>query len=193
MVFILVRDSKSPQFSRNLLNILADLNNVEVWMVSTRPVIYKSSSPFYNHLVTISRVPITIGTNVTFFRFHSKVQVLSLLFTFFQSYSVVSRESKVHNFASSLFLHLIIIRSGRQAKIRRSVCMLKSHRSLCFILLDRFWVVDIPFVPMVKFKCLAQLPVDHLAHPVISSFIILLCQFAAFAYLVIDRFVSITT
>ena len=58
--------------------------------------------------------------------FHSKVVVLILLFTFFLFYFVVSWDSKVDNFASSLFL-LIIIRSGLLAEIRRSVCMLKSH------------------------------------------------------------------
>ena len=31
------------------------------------------------------------------------------------------------------------------------------------VLPDRFWVVHIPFVRMVKFKLLAQFPVDHLA------------------------------
>ena len=35
-------DSKSPQLSRTLLSILADLNNAVVWTVSTRPVISKS-------------------------------------------------------------------------------------------------------------------------------------------------------
>ena len=37
-------DSKSPQVSRTLLSILVDLNNAEVWIVATRPVISKSSS-----------------------------------------------------------------------------------------------------------------------------------------------------
>ena len=45
-------DSKSPQVSRTLLSILAYLNNVVVWTVSTRPVISKSSSPCTNPLVT---------------------------------------------------------------------------------------------------------------------------------------------
>ena len=36
-------DSKSPQVSRTLLSILAVLNNAVVWMVSTRPLISKSS------------------------------------------------------------------------------------------------------------------------------------------------------
>ena len=39
---------------------------------------------------------------------------------------------------------------------------------------------------MVKFKFLAHFPVDHLAHPVVSSLVLLRCQFAAFAYYVID-------
>ena len=53
-----------------------------------------------------------------------------LLFTFLQIYSVVRRDSKVYNFTDSLFL-LIIMRSDLLAGIRWSVCMLKSHRSLC--------------------------------------------------------------
>ena len=34
-------DSKSVQFSKTLLSILADLNNAVVWMVSIRPPILK--------------------------------------------------------------------------------------------------------------------------------------------------------
>ena len=59
-------DSKSPQVSRTLLSILAFLNNVVVWMVSTRPPTSKSSSPFNNPLVTVPKAPITIGIIVTF-------------------------------------------------------------------------------------------------------------------------------
>ena len=36
-------DCMSPQVSRTLLSILAVLNNVVVWMVSTRPPTSKSS------------------------------------------------------------------------------------------------------------------------------------------------------
>ena len=129
-------DSKSPQVSRTLLSILAALNNAVVWMVSTRPPTSKSSSPFSNPLVAVPNAPITISIIVTcmfhsFFQFSSKVKVLIILFTFFQFYSVVSRNSKVDYFASSLLLLLIIIKSGLLAGIRWSVCMLKSHRSLC--------------------------------------------------------------
>ena len=81
-------DSKSPQISRTLLSILADLSNAIVWMVSTCPLISKSFSPCPNPLVTALRAPIIIGITVTFM-FYSflnslpKVQVLILLFAFF--------------------------------------------------------------------------------------------------------------
>ena len=111
-------DSKSPQVSRTLLSILAVLNNAVVWMVSTRPPTSKSSSPFSSPLVTVPNAPITIGIIVTcmfhsFFQFLSKVEVLILLFTFFQFYSVVSRDSKVDYFASSLFFCWLLLSLDR--------------------------------------------------------------------------------
>ena len=51
-------DSKSPQVSWSLLSILAVLNNVVVWMVSTRPPTSKSSSLFNSPLFTVPKVPI---------------------------------------------------------------------------------------------------------------------------------------
>ena len=76
-------------------------------MVPTRSPTSKSSRPFNNPLVTVLKAPITIGIIVTFmfhsfFQFSSKVEVLILLFSFFQFYSMVSRDSKVDNFANSL-------------------------------------------------------------------------------------------
>ena len=102
-------DSKSPQVFRILLSILAVVNNVVVWMVSTRPPNSKSSSPFYTPLVTLPNAPITTGIIVTFmfhsfFKFPRKIEVLIPLFTFFQFCSVVSRDSKIDHFADSLFL-----------------------------------------------------------------------------------------
>ena len=131
-----LNDSKSPQVSRTRLRILAVLSNAVIWIVSTRP---KFSRSFNNPLVIVSKAPITIGTTVTFI-FHSfsnslaRSWYLSLLFTFLQIYSVVRRDGKVDNFANSLFFSfffLLIIRSSLLARIRWSVCMLNSHRSLC--------------------------------------------------------------
>ena len=109
-------DSKSLQVSRTLLSILTVLNNDVDWMVSTRPPTSMSSGPFNNLLVTIGAI-VTFMSH-SFFQFSSKVKVLILLFTFFQFYSVVSRDSKVVNFENSLFLLLVIIRSGFLAEIR---------------------------------------------------------------------------
>ena len=54
---------------------------------------------------------------------------------------LLNRDSRVHNFACSLFFFLlIIIRSGRLGEIRWSVCKLKSLRSLYVILPDWCWV-----------------------------------------------------
>ena len=100
----------------------SDLSNV-VWIVSTRLLISKSSIPCTSPLVTVRTVVITIGITVTFmfhsfFQSPSKVQVLILLFAFFQFYSVVSWDSKVHNSASFLSDFLLsIIRSDRLAII----------------------------------------------------------------------------
>ena len=59
-------DSKSPQVSRTYLCNLADLNNLVVWMVSTRPLISKSSTTCTNPLVTVPNAPITISITVIF-------------------------------------------------------------------------------------------------------------------------------
>ena len=101
-------DSNSPQVSRTLLSILVVLNNAVVWVVSTRPPTSKSYSPFDNPLFTVTK---STNYNVhhchldvsPLFQSSSKVEVLILIFTFFQFYCVVSRDSKVDNFANSLF------------------------------------------------------------------------------------------
>ena len=63
-------DNKSPQVSRTLRSVLADLNNALVLIVSTHPLISKSFSPCTNPLVTVPRAPVIIGITVTFM-FHS--------------------------------------------------------------------------------------------------------------------------
>ena len=127
-------DSKSPQVSRTLLSILADLNSAVVWMVSSRLLISKSSSPRTSLLVNVRSVPITIDITSlscsTVFRFNSKVNVFISVFAFFQFYLVVSRGCKVPNSAHLLCL-LTITRSGRLGEIRWSVWISKSEKILC--------------------------------------------------------------
>ena len=122
-------DSKSPQVSRTRLRILAVRSNAVAWIVSVRPPISKSSRPF-NPLVIVPKAPITIGTIVTFM-FHSffnsrYLSFFSLSFRFILWSAGTAKWTILH-----FFFLLIIMRSGLLAGIRWSVCMLKSHRSLC--------------------------------------------------------------
>ena len=80
-------DNESPQVSRTLLSILTDLINAVVWMVSTRPVISKSSSPLNNPLVTVPRAPIIIGIIVTFMFYSSFNSLARSRYLFFFSHS----------------------------------------------------------------------------------------------------------
>ena len=105
-------------------------------MVSTRPPTSKSSSPFNNPLVTVPKVPITIGIIDTFM-FHSFFSSLarsrylshfSHSFRFIQWSAGIAKSTILQIF---FFFLLIIIRSGLLAEIRWSVCMSKSHKSLC--------------------------------------------------------------
>ena len=133
-------ESKSPQVSKTLLSIPTVFNNAVVLMLSTRPPTSKSSRPFNNPLLTVPKAPVTIGIIVTFLfhRFFNSLgrpRYLSLISYFFQFYSVVIQDSKVDNFPDFLFFFfwLIIIRSAFLAEIRWSICISKSHRSLCVL------------------------------------------------------------
>ena len=134
---------KSPKLSRTLLSILTDFSNAVVSMVSTRPLISKSSNCSSNPLVAVPSPPIIISITVTFM-FHSFFNSLAgsqyLLFAFFQFYSVISWQ-----FSSSCWLSvgLIVLPKFRDSLV--------SEKCLCLILLDRFWVVHINFIRMVKF------------------------------------------
>ena len=125
-------DSKSPQISRTRLRILAVLSNAVVWIVSVRPPISKSSRPFNNPLVIMPNAPITIGTIVTFM-FHSFFNSLarSLYLSFsslsfrFILWSAGTAKSTIWQILFFFFVDYFL------AGIRWSLCMLKSHRSLC--------------------------------------------------------------
>ena len=97
-------DSKSPQVFRTRLRILAVLSNAVVWIVSTRPTTSKSTRHFsYCALGTNQNCHNRYFHVPQLFKFSSKVEILILLFTFLQIYSVVRRDSKGDNFADSLF------------------------------------------------------------------------------------------
>ena len=116
-------DSKSSHVSRTLPSILAVLNNVVVWMVSTLLPTSKSSSPFSNPLVTVPNAPVTIGIIVTFMFhnfFNSLARTRNLSF-FSHSFSFIlwsvrTAKSTILQVFFCFFL-LINIRSGLQAEI----------------------------------------------------------------------------
>ena len=172
-------DSKSLQDSRTLLSILAVLNNVVVWMVSTRPPTSKSSSPFSNPLVTVPKAPITISIIVTFM-FHSFFNSLARLryLSFFShsfSFILWSTGTSKSTILKILFflwllLGLVFWPRFRDPSVRQS-----PKEFMCDIFLDRCWVVHIPFVRIVKFQFFAHLPVGHLAHRIVSRLVLILC------------------
>ena len=151
-------DSKSPQVSRTLLSILAVLNNAVVWMVSTRP---PTSKFFSNPLVTVPNALITIGIIVTcmFHSFFSSLARSRYSSFFSHSFCFIlwfAGTAKSTILQVLFFFLLIIIKSGHLSGIRWSVCILKSHRSLC----ESFSRTGaIPFVSMVEFKFLTHFPV----------------------------------
>ena len=130
-------DSKSPRVSRTLLSDLVVLNNAIVWMVSTLPSTSKSSNPFNNPLVTVPKVPITIGIIATcmFYSFFNSIARSRYLSFFSHSFSFIlwSARTAKSTILQILFFLLIIIRSCLLAEIRSSVCKLKSHWILCVI------------------------------------------------------------
>ena len=83
-------DSKPPPVSATLPSILADLNNAVVCMVTTCPLIAKSSCSFTNPLGMVPNTPITIGITVTFMILSvltSLARSLLLLLLWFKSFS----------------------------------------------------------------------------------------------------------
>ena len=67
--------SKSPQVSRTLLSILANLNNAVIWMVFARSLISNSSSPLIKPFEIIQSAPITINITISLM-FHNFFLVL---------------------------------------------------------------------------------------------------------------------
>ena len=115
-------ESKSSQVYRTRLSILAVLNNVVVWIVSTRPPTSKSSSHFSNPLFTVPNAPITISIIVTWM-FHSFFNSLvrSSYLSFFSNYFsfiLWSAGTAKSTILQILFFLLIFIRSSLQADIR---------------------------------------------------------------------------
>ena len=138
-------------------------------MVSTRPLIFKSSSTCINSLVIVPRAPITIGITVTFMFFLIEQGPGTYLSFCFLSISLSGQPrqqslqfGKFFLF-SFFFLLLIISWSGRLAEIRWFVCMSKSQRSfrVSFSRTDSGFVIIIITLLIVSFSHKRQLMAFH--------------------------------
>ena len=126
------------QDSRTFLSILADLRNAFLWMISTCPLISKSSRPLTSPLWIVPSTLITIGITISFI-LHSFFNSLArsrysfLLLPFdFILWSVGMAKSFIRTvFFSIFFFFFNITWSGRLAEIWSSVCISKFQRSLC--------------------------------------------------------------
>ena len=165
-------------------------------MVNTRPPTSKSSRPFNNPLVSVPKPPITIGIIATFmfhsFFFYSLARSRYLsFFSHFFSFILWSAGTakltilQVLFFCCCCWLLLSLVFWPRlgdpcvyQSPIGVCVCHFVGQMLVCAYTI---------FFCMVKFEFLAHLPVDYLAHPVVSSLILF------WSYYVIDGFVSVTT
>ena len=122
-------DSRSPQVSITLHSILADFINAVFWIVSTIPLISKSSSLCTHHLVTVPSARITIGISVIFI-LHSSFNSLatSRYLSFLLSFSG-QQERLFPPFGRFSFM-LSLTRSCLLAEIRWSICISKFQRIL---------------------------------------------------------------
>ena len=115
-------DSKSPQVSKTLLTILANRHNLVVWMVSTRPIISKSSNPCTNIFVSVSRVTI-----IAMFRY-----LLSLI-TFFFKFTLWSARTAMSTIWRLILFLLLLL------TIPRYVCLAETRWSVC---ISNHWEVS---------------------------------------------------
>ena len=171
-------DSKSPQVPRILFSILAVLNNAVVLMVSTRPITSKSPSPFSNPFVIVPKVPITIGIFVTCM-FHNLFNSLARswylsFFSYSLSFILWSARTANSTILQFLFFSWLLLGLVFWPRLVIRLYVKVPKEFMCVIFYVICWVVHIPFVRRVKFKFLAHLPVDHIAHPVVSILILLL-------------------
>ena len=145
-------------------------NNEVVWMVSTRRLIFMSSTPSTNPLVTVPQAPITIGIIVTFMSnsFFNSLARFRYLSFFSLSYNFTLRSAGTAKstirrvlFFCWLLLGLVIRPILNDLSVSQTPWWVFASRS--------------PVVRMVKFKFLAQFHVDQLSHPVVSCLILFLC------------------
>ena len=163
-------------------------------MVSTRPLISKSPSPFNNPLVTVPRVPVTIGITVTFmfhrfFQFLSKVGELILCVFPFSVLLRVVLDLLLCCLSIRLFLlcsigfHIFTPKLFSFSCIRLLVCFRIISPNFWYNFLSMFWnvlfcqYIVLPFVDILLILLLSPLLSGLFPHVVLLFFHVLLFPF----------------
>ena len=166
------------------ISIQADVNNVVVWMVYFHPLITKSSNAFINPLLTVQSTPTRIAITVTF-TFHRFFDSLarSMYLTFFSfsfNFTQWSARTEKSTIQEGFFFNflLTITRYGRMAKIRWSLYISKSQRSLSvsFSIICSYGQISISCTIPSK----SPSPPSHVTS---YTFLVLFAEFAYYYYL----------
>ena len=148
-------------------------------MVSTRPPIYNSSrpsssiwGPFRVHqLQLVSPSP---SCSIAFLVLWKSLSTYFFFrFLWFSLWDSPRRQSLQFSRFSFFINYLAVMSSGLDLVICLYLKILEKFVPL--ILQKGFRFVPIPFGSIVQFQSLAQFPVDHLPHSVVSSLILFLC------------------
>ena len=135
----ILSDSKSPRVSRTLLNILADLNDAAVWMVSTHPFISQSFNPSTRSLVTIPSAP-SHSRSIVFFSVYKQGLGTNLSFHFISVLPCGTTKSTIRQVLfPSYFTHFRVFRTSVSLVfhwILRDSKSLQVSRTLLSILAD---------------------------------------------------------
>ena len=155
-------NSESPQVSRTLLGILADLNNAVLGF-------HSFFSLCTNCLVAVPRAPITVGIIVTFMFhiFFSSLARSRYLSLFPHSFSFSLRSAKtakppIWQFLFFVFCCWLSVGLVDWPKLGDLFVSQKLKKFVRLIFEDGFRLLHIPFVRKLKFKHLAQFRVGHL-------------------------------
>ena len=154
-------------------------------MVSIRPPISNSSSPFSKSFCTVLRAQITTGITVTLMPINllSSLASISLSFHFL----LVRLNGNIYDAARYFyvvywhlfyFMWFISTKPGLLNGIRLSNCISKSQKN-SWVSRPWFLFMNMPFGIMVRFQFLSQYPFDHLTYSVVSRLMLLLRNFAA--------------
>ena len=179
-------DSESLQVSRIFLSILDNLNKLFEWwwFVLQFPTLLSPFlslwRPFQTYYLKLVLLLLSCSTDFLVL-WQSPSNCLSFCFLLFSLCGRPERQSQLYSKFSFLFFFFfffffvnyhLVKSSGRVLVIYLYLKIPENFKNLIFQ--SGYWVVNIPFVRMVKIKLLAQFTVGHLPHAVVSSLIFFL-------------------